>query len=101
VTSSLEQYVQYIDKTCFRMIVRNWTVCSHFGDVMAYKLRQKRKTRQLLSDIAQREDGNKRQTRGLLILWERLVRHYLVLWTTRMHNFIMSRYIVLCKELLT
>ena len=64
-TSNLEQYVQYIDKTCFRMTVRNWTACIHFGDIMAYKLRQIRKTRPLLSDIAQREDGNRRHTRGL------------------------------------
>jgi len=32
---------------------------------MAYKLRQIRKIRQLLSDITQSEDGNRRQTRGL------------------------------------
>ena len=63
--SNLEQYVQYIDKTCSRMIVRNWSTCSHFGDIMARKLRQIRNTRKLLSDIAQREDGNRRQKRGL------------------------------------
>jgi len=43
-TSNLEQYVQYIDQTCCRMIVRNWTACSHFGDIMAHKLRQIRNT---------------------------------------------------------
>ena len=32
--SNLEQYVQYIDQTCARMIVRNWTACRHFGDIM-------------------------------------------------------------------
>ena len=88
-TASLEQYVQYLDKTCFGMIVRNWTACSHFGDIMAYKLRQIRKTRELLSDITQREDGNRQG--DCLILWARLVRHYLVLWTTMMHNFMMTR----------
>ena len=46
-TSNLEQYVHYIDQTCFRMTVRNWTAYSHFGDTMAYKLRQIRNTRQL------------------------------------------------------
>ena len=64
-TSNLEQYYQYMDKTCSRMIVRNWSPCSHFGDMMAHKFRQIRNTRQLLSDIAQREDGNWRQERGL------------------------------------
>jgi hypothetical protein len=44
-TSNLEQYIQYIDRTCSRMIVRNWTACSHFGDIMAHKLRQIRNTR--------------------------------------------------------
>ena len=37
-TSNLKQYVQYIDKTCSRMIVRNWTACRHFRDIMAHKL---------------------------------------------------------------
>jgi nickel-dependent lactate racemase len=32
-TSNLEKYAQYIDRTCSR-IVRNWTACSHFGDIM-------------------------------------------------------------------
>jgi len=36
--SNLEQYVQYIDQNCSRM-VRNWTACRHFGDIMAHKLR--------------------------------------------------------------
>ena len=63
--SNLEQYVQYIDKTCLRMIVRNWSACSHFGDIMAHKLRQIRTTRQLLFDIVQTKDENRRQTRGL------------------------------------
>jgi hypothetical protein len=47
------------------MIVKNWTACSHFGDIVAYKLRQIRETRQLLFDIAQREEGSRRQPRGL------------------------------------
>ena len=63
-TTNLEQYVQYIDKTCSRMIVRNWTACSHFGDIMAHKLRRISNTRQLLSDNARREDGNRREKRG-------------------------------------
>src|SRR5215475_4980545 len=64
-TSNLEQYVQYIDQTCSKMIIRNWTACSHFGDVMSHKLRQIRKTRQLLFDIVQTKDESRRQTRGL------------------------------------
>ena len=65
-TSNLEQYVLYIDQTRSRMIVRNWTACRHFGDIMAHKLRQIRNTRQLLSDIAQREDGNKKKGGGIV-----------------------------------
>ena len=65
-TSNLEQYVQYIDQTCSRMTVRNWTACRHFGGIMAHKLRQIRNTRQLLSDTAQREDGNRKQKRDFL-----------------------------------
>ena len=53
-TSNLEQYVHYIDETCFRMIVTNWTACSHFGNIMAYKLRQIRKTRQLFCCVVDR-----------------------------------------------
>ena len=64
-TSNLEQYVQYIDKTCSRMIVRNWTAWRHFGDIVAHKLRQIRTTRQLLFEIVQTKDENSRQIRGL------------------------------------
>jgi ethanolamine utilization protein EutP (predicted NTPase) len=65
VTSNLKQYVQYIDKTCSRMIIRNWTACSHFGDIMTHKFQQISYTRRLLSDIVQKEDENRRQKRGL------------------------------------
>jgi len=58
--SHLEKYVQYIDKTCSRMFVRNWSACSHFGDIMAHKLRQIRTTRQLLVDIVQTKEENRR-----------------------------------------
>jgi hypothetical protein len=51
--SILEQYVHYIDRTCSRMIVKNWTVCSHFSDIMVHKLQQIRNTWQLLFDIVQ------------------------------------------------
>ena len=54
-TSNLEQYVHYIDRICSRMIVKNWTACSHFGDIMAHKLQQI--NTQQLSDIAQGEKG--------------------------------------------
>jgi hypothetical protein len=63
--SNLERYVQYIDSTCARMIVRNLTAYSHFSDIMAHKLRQSRNTRQLLFDLTQREDRNNRFRRGL------------------------------------
>jgi len=45
--SNLEQYAQYIDQTCARMIIRNWTACRHFGDIMAHKLRRIGTTRRL------------------------------------------------------
>jgi RNA binding exosome subunit len=54
-----------MDRTRYRMIVRNWTACSHFNDITAHKLQQIRNTRQLLSDIVQREDGNNKLKRGL------------------------------------
>jgi hypothetical protein len=64
-TSNLEQYVHYIDRVCSRMTVKNWTACSHFGDIMAHKLQQIRNTLQLLSDIVQGGEGDRRHKRGL------------------------------------
>jgi len=64
-TSNLEQYVHYIDRTCSRMIVKDWTACSHFSDIMAHKLQQIRNTRQLLFDIAQGGERDGRNKRGL------------------------------------
>ena len=64
-TFNLEQYVQYIDQTCTKMTVRNWTACMHFGDIMTHRLRHIKNTRQLLVDITQTKDGSKRPTRGL------------------------------------
>ena len=64
-TLNFEQYVQYIDTTCYRMIVRNSTACSHFSDIMAHKLQQIRHTRQLLADVVRRECETSRSRRGL------------------------------------
>jgi hypothetical protein len=64
-TSNLERYIQYIDMTCCRMNVRNCTACSHFGEIMANKLQQIRNTRQLLSDITERDGGSRRNKREL------------------------------------
>ena len=64
-TSQLEQYVHYIDKICARMIIKNWTACSHFGDIMAHKLQQIKYTQRLLYDIAQRGERDRRHKRGL------------------------------------
>ena len=52
-TSHLEQYVHYI---CSRMIIKNWTACSHFGDIMIHKLQQIKNTQRLLYDVAQGGD---------------------------------------------
>jgi len=62
---NLEQYVRYKEETCSKMIVRNWTVCNHFGEIMAYKLRHIKTTRQLLFEIVQVKNENSRQARGL------------------------------------
>jgi len=62
---NLEQYVHYIEETCSKMIVRNWTPCYHFGDIMAYKLQHIQTTGQLLSEIVQVKNENSRQARGL------------------------------------
>jgi len=51
-TSHLEQYVHYIAKIYSRMIIKNWTACSHFGDIMTHKLQQIKNTQRLLYDIA-------------------------------------------------
>jgi hypothetical protein len=56
-TSNREQYDHNSDRICSRMIVKNWTACSNFGDIMAHKLQQIRNTQLLLSDIAQGEKG--------------------------------------------
>ena len=64
-TSHLEQYVHYIDKICSRMIIKNWTACSYFGDIMAHKLQQIKNTQRLLYDIGQGGEGNRRHKRGL------------------------------------
>jgi hypothetical protein len=65
-TFNLEQYVRYIEETCSKMIVRNWTACYHFGEIMAYKLRHIKTTRQLLHEIVQVKNENSRQARGPL-----------------------------------
>ena len=64
-TTNLEHHVYYIDRTCSRLIVKNWTAYSHFGDTMDRRLQQIRNTRKLLLDIAQRRQSDKRRKRGL------------------------------------
>jgi hypothetical protein len=59
-TSDLERYAHYIDRTCSRLTVRNWTACSHFGDTINRRLQQIRNTRKLLSEIVQEREANKR-----------------------------------------
>ena len=54
-TTDLERYANYIDGTCARLTVRNWTACSHFGDTIHRRLQQIRNTQRLLSDIV--KDG--------------------------------------------
>jgi len=47
------------------MIVKNWTACSHFGDIMAHKLQEIRNTRQMLSDVTHGGEGDRRLKRVL------------------------------------
>jgi hypothetical protein len=65
-TTELEQYARYIDRTCARMTVRNWTACNHFGEIMGRKLQQIKDTEELMSDIVQRGDRGRRSKRGLI-----------------------------------
>jgi len=67
-TSHLEQSVHYIDKICSRMIIKNWTECSHFAYIMTHKLQQIKNTQRLLYDIAQGGEGDRRHKRGLFNL---------------------------------
>ena len=64
-TSHLEQYVRYIDKICSRMIIKNWTACSHDGDIMTHKHQQIKNTQRLFYDIAQGREGDRKHKRGL------------------------------------
>ena len=54
-TFHLEKYVRYIEETCSKMILKNWTACYHFGEIMAHKLRHIKTTRQLLLDCSGKE----------------------------------------------
>jgi hypothetical protein len=64
-TLNLERYVRYIEETCSKMVVRNWTACYHFGGIMDYKLQHIKTTSQLLLEIVQVKSENRRQARGL------------------------------------
>ena len=64
-TTGLERYVQYIEATCSRIIIRNWTACSYFSESMTHRLQHIRRTRQLLADAVQRRDEIVRSKRGL------------------------------------
>jgi len=46
-------------------IIKNWTACSHFGDIMTHKLQQIKNTQRLLYDIAQGGEGDRKHKRGL------------------------------------
>ena len=63
-TTGLERYVQYIEATCSRIIIGNWTACSYFSESMTYRLQHIRRTTQLLADV-QRRDEIVRSKRGL------------------------------------
>ena len=64
-TTDLERYAHYIDGTCSRLTVRNWTACSHFGDTINRRLQQIRNTQRLLSDTVQEREDYKRHKWGL------------------------------------
>jgi hypothetical protein len=58
-TTDLERYVHYIDSTCSRLTVKNWTACSHFGNTITRRLQQIRNTQKLLSDVQKGEDSGR------------------------------------------
>jgi len=64
-TTDLEWYAYYIDGTCTRLTVRNWTACNHFGDTMHRRLQQIRNTQRLLSDTVKDGEDYKRNKRGV------------------------------------
>ena len=43
------------------MIIKNWTACRHFGDIMTHKLQQIKNTQRLLYDIAQGGEGDTKE----------------------------------------
>ena len=62
---NLEKYIDYIDKTCSRLIVKNWTACSHFGDMANRRLQEIKNLQRLLVSTVQRGEENGRFRRGL------------------------------------
>jgi len=64
-TTDLERYVDYIDRTCSRLTVKNWTACSHFCDTISRRLQQIRNTQRLLSGTEQKGEDSGRYKRGL------------------------------------
>ena len=72
--SHLEQHVHYIDKICCRMIIKNWTACSYFGDIITHKLQQIKNTQRLFYDVAQRGEGDRRHKRGLFNFVGKLIK---------------------------
>ena len=71
-TTDLVRYANYIDGTCDRLTVRNWTACSHFGDTIHRRLQQIRNTQRLLSDIVKDGEGYNRNKRGLFNFVEKI-----------------------------
>jgi len=55
-TSHLEQYVLYIDNICSRVIIKNWTACSHFDDIRTYTPQQIKNTQRLFMILLREEN---------------------------------------------
>ena len=64
-TTDLERYAHYIDGTCSKLTIRNWTACSHFGNTINNTLQLIRNTQRLLVDIVQEGGDHGRNKRGL------------------------------------
>jgi len=86
--SHLEQYVHYIDKICSRMIIKNWTACNHFGDIMTHKLQQITNTQRLFYDIV---SGRRRRHKRVLFNFVGKLSKTLALWMTTRRSFILIR----------
>jgi len=89
-TTDIERYAHYIDGTCARLTVRNWTACSHFGDTIhvgCNRLETHRDCRLILSETGEAIKGI---NEGCSTLLAKSAERCVGLWMT-MHNIITTK----------